>query len=144
VCPHPARTPPAELAFYWALAGSAQAILTPDLTQTFPSFRWISFFLLHLGLIVGAVYLPVRGHLVLRPASIGRAWLATNIYAAVAGFFNWQLGANFGFLVRKPANPSLLDYLGPWPYYLFACEGIALGLFALCYALARCAERGLR
>lgn len=130
-----------ELAFYWAFAGSTQAILTPDLVQAFPSFRWISFFLLHLGLILSAVYLSVRGHLVLCPASIGRAWISTNIYAAIAGLLNWKLGTNFGFLARKPVNPSILDYLGPWPYYIIACEGIALVLFSTSYCCARWAGR---
>ncbi|OGB92996.1 MAG: hypothetical protein A2Z31_07800 [candidate division NC10 bacterium RBG_16_65_8] len=129
-----------ELAFFWGLTGNVQAVLTPDLAQAFPSFRWISFFLLHCGVMLSAVYLAVRGHLVLRPASIRRAWFATNAYAAVAGFLNWQLGANFGFLARKPVNPSILDYLGPWPYYILACEGIALALFALCYGFARVVE----
>lgn len=129
-----------ELTFFWSLAGSTQALLTPDLAHAFPSFRWISFFLLHLGLILSAIYLTVREHLILRPASVGRAWIATNAYAAVAGLLNWQVGANFGFLARKPPNPSLLDYLGPWPYYILACEGIALALFALCYGFARLVE----
>jgi hypothetical integral membrane protein (TIGR02206 family) len=129
-----------ELAFYWALAGSTQALLTPDLAQAFPSFRWISFFLLHIGLILAAVYLSVRGHLVLRPASISRAWIATNTYAAIAGLLNWKLGTNFGFVARKPVNPSILDYLGPWPYYILACEGIALALFSLCHGFARVVE----
>jgi hypothetical integral membrane protein (TIGR02206 family) len=133
-----------ELAFYWALAGSTQALLTPDLIEAFPSFRWISFFLLHGGVVLGAVYFPVRGHLVLRPASVGRAWCATNAYAVVAGILNWQLGANFGFLARKPVNPSILDFLGPWPYYILACAGIALALFGLCYGFARLVERGTR
>jgi hypothetical integral membrane protein (TIGR02206 family) len=129
-----------ELAFFWALAGSVQAVLTPDLAHGFPSVRWISFFVLHGGVVLSAVYLMARGCLVLRPASIARAWLATNVYAAVAGFLNWQFGVNFGFLAQKPTNPSLLDYLGPWPYYIIVCEGIALALFAVCYGFARVVE----
>jgi len=129
-----------ELAFFWGLAASAQAVLTPDLSDGFPSFRWISFFLLHGGVVLSSLYLMVRGYLVLRLASVGRAWLATNAYAVAAGFLNWQLGTNYGFLVRKPVNPSILDYLGPWPYYILACEGIALSLFLLCYVFARLVE----
>jgi hypothetical integral membrane protein (TIGR02206 family) len=129
-----------ELAFFWGLAASTQAVLTPDLSDSFPSFRWISFFLLHGGVVLSSLYLMLRGDLVLRPASVGRAWLATNAYALAAGFLNWQLGTNYGFLARKPVNPSILDYLGPWPYYILSCEGIALALFFLCYGFARLVE----
>ena len=41
------------------------------------------------------------------------------------------LRTNFAFASRPPENPSLIDYLGPWPLYLFAMQGIALVLFLL-------------
>ena len=64
--------------------------------------------------------------------------------AAIAGLLNWQLGTNFGFLARKPVHPSILDYLGPWPYYILVCEGLAPALFGLCYGVARLVEHGTR
>ncbi|MEY4245694.1 MAG: hypothetical protein RLZZ245_3279, partial [Verrucomicrobiota bacterium] len=39
------------------------------------------------------------------------------------------LGSNFAFASRPPDNPSLIDHLGPWPWYLFSLLGIALLLF---------------
>lgn len=131
----------AELAFFWGLAGSSQAILTPDLTEGFPSLTWILFFSGHSGVVLGAVYLLVRGSVRLTSGSVPRVWIVSNLYLALVGIVNWRLGTNFAYLARKPEHPSLLDYLGPWPLYLFWAEGIALGLFFLCYGLGRLAER---
>jgi uncharacterized membrane protein YwaF len=50
--------------------------------------------------------------------------------ATVLGL-NALLGTNYGYLCAKPENPSLLDHLGPWPWYLLSLEGLALALFLL-------------
>ena len=130
-----------ELAFFWGLAGSSQAMLTPDLIRGFPSFDWFSFFLNHSAVVLGAVYLAARGLLALSPASIGRVFLFSNLYVGVIGFVNWQGGTNYGYLARKPESPSLLDYLGPWPYYIFWCEFIGLALLFLCFGFSRMVDR---
>jgi uncharacterized membrane protein YwaF len=44
---------------------------------------------------------------------------------------NAWLGTNFGFTAHKPVNPSLLDHMGPWPYYLLGMQGMAVVLFSL-------------
>lgn len=125
-----------ELAFFWGLAGCLQAILTPDLEEGFFSYPWFSFFFTHSAVVLGALYLLVRGRVEVTPYSPWRVWLFSNFYVLIAGLVNWRLGTNFGYLARKPDQPSLLDYLGPWPYYIFWVELIALGLFFLCYLLA--------
>jgi len=51
-------------------------------------------------------------------------------YAVIVGAFDAISGANYMYLCRKPANPSLLDWFGPWPWYL--CGGAALGLLLFC------------
>ena len=41
------------------------------------------------------------------------------------------LDANYLFLCRKPAAPTLLDWLGPWPVYIAAADALALVAFLL-------------
>ena len=130
-----------ELAICWGLAGSLQAVLTPDLMTGFPTYPWISFFVGHSAVVISAVYLLAQGRMRLSAGSVWRVWAMSNVYALVAGLLNWCLGENFGYLARKPAHPSLLDWLGPWPWYVVGIEVVALGLFGLCVALNRVIDR---
>ena len=46
-----------EIAYFWGIGGTLQAILTPNLRFGFPDLRFISFFVAHSGIIVGIVFL---------------------------------------------------------------------------------------
>jgi hypothetical integral membrane protein (TIGR02206 family) len=131
----------AVLAYFWAFAGSLQAIVTPDLAYGFPHYGWLRFFLSHCGVILSAVYLAVTGRVRPTASSVWWVWLVTNGYAGVAGGVNWAFGTNFGYLARKPLQPSLLDAFGPWPYYILGMEVAALGSFFLYYAPFALARR---
>ena len=41
------------------------------------------------------------------------------------------LGTNYGFTVATPAGGSVLDFLGPWPWYLLWMQVPALALMYL-------------
>jgi len=127
-----------ELAFFWGVAGSLQAVLTPDLQRGFPDYWWVKFFLGHCLVVLSAVYLAATGRVGASHAGVWRAWGWTNAYALTAGAVNWTSGTNYGYLARKPMQPSLLDYFGPWPYYILVMEAAALGSFYLYRGLLRC------
>ena len=66
--------------------------------------------------------------------------LWTNGVAVVAGITSWLSGGNYMFTRAPPPTGSLLDMLGPWPWYLLACEAVALVAFSaltLPFLLAR-------
>jgi uncharacterized membrane protein YwaF len=46
---------------------------------------------------------------------------------------NVAFGTNYMYLLRKPSAPTLLDHLGPWPWYLAGAELVGLLLFLLLY-----------
>ncbi|MGL5020130.1 MAG: TIGR02206 family membrane protein, partial [Luteolibacter sp.] len=53
------------------------------------------------------------------------------VYLTFAMTANRLLGSNFAFASRPPDNPSLIDQLGPWPWYLLSMQGIAVLFFSL-------------
>lgn len=120
-----------ELLWFIALTGTAQALLTPDLGVPFPSYPAVKFFLGHGGTVAAALFLAGIGRLEPRPGAWWRALLVVNAYAAGLLALDVLTGQNYMYLRAPPAVPTLLDRLGPWPWYLASCEAIAAASFFL-------------
>jgi hypothetical integral membrane protein (TIGR02206 family) len=128
---HPALC---ALTYFWGLAATLQALLTPAIGLGFPSWPFITFFIQHFAIVAAALYLPVvEGWRPERPLWRDplRVYGWSVAYLAFALGVNTLLGTNFGFASRPPANPSLIDHLGPWPWYLFSMQAIGVALFLL-------------
>lgn len=120
-----------EWVYFIGISGALQALLTPELFFGFPHFRFLQFFISHMLIIwIGLFYIFVRQF---RPSPRGLVYsfLFINALAALAWIANRMTGGNYMFLAHKPENPSLLDYLGPYPYYIFGLEAIALLCFLI-------------
>jgi hypothetical integral membrane protein (TIGR02206 family) len=115
-----------ELAYFWALAGTLQGLLTPDLAVGLPDLRAIVFFGFHGAVIAGVLYLTFGSKLRPYAASLPRVIVATLGYAAMAALVDWVFNVNFGYLRAKPAQASVLDFLAPWPWYIGELIGIGL------------------
>ena len=122
-----------ELLYYLTLSGTVQALITPRLTETFPHYDYWYYWIAHGGLLVYVIYVTVRQRL--RPTfrGIWRTLLWINVYAVPVYLLNLALGSNYFYLIHKPDTASILDYMGPWPWYIFAAEGLAVVLFFLAY-----------
>ena len=130
-----------ELVYFWAFSASLQAVLTPDLDQTFPDVLYFTYFATHSGAISAAALLVFGEGRTPRRGAVWRVYGATAVVAAVAAVATVVTGGNYMFLRRKPVHGSLLDVMGPWPVYIVA--GAALGL-VLFLALARLGGLGRR
>jgi len=126
-----------ELVYFWALTASLQAVLTPDLGQTFPSIFYFTYFATHAGAVVAACLLVFGRRLLPRPRAEWRVFALTVVFAALAEAGNLLTGGNYMFLREKPSSGSLLDLMGPWPWYILGAAALALAMFLALQALAR-------
>ncbi len=122
-----------ELAYLWGLSGTFQAVLTPDLTETFPNPFFIGFFVDHCGIIVSVLFLTWGLAMRPKPGAVWRAWAWSQVYGLCAGTVDYLFGANYGYLRAKTAHHSLLDYLGPWPWYILTLEAMTVVFFTVFY-----------
>jgi hypothetical integral membrane protein (TIGR02206 family) len=120
-----------ELLYFWALAGSTLAMVTPEVFWAFPDWRFVVFFLMHGLTVIAAVVLTFGFGCRPRPGAAWRAFGITLAYAACVAALNRLLDANFLYLRAKPVTPTLLDRFGPWPWYLVVSAAIGLVLFHL-------------
>jgi hypothetical integral membrane protein (TIGR02206 family) len=120
-----------ELAYFWGLTASLQAVLTPDLDSTTPSLFVVTYFVTHCGAVVAAVFLAWGRGLVPRRRAVRRVFLATVAFAMVAGLGDLLTGGNYMFLREKPEAASLLDLMGPWPWYILSGAVLAIAMFAV-------------
>ena len=107
-----------ELAYFWGLAGTLQGLLTPDLNHDFPNPVFLIFFTIHGAIVATALLLPLGLGWKPRPKATLRVFIWVLVYTAGALIINAIMGSNFGFLTHKPENASLLDIMGPWPWYI--------------------------
>jgi hypothetical integral membrane protein (TIGR02206 family) len=131
-----------DILLFTGLLGASQALLTPYLNFGFPHFRFFHFFAVHAFLMIVPLYFTwVKGY---KPTiySVGKTMLFLNLLIPlVLGVNNWT-GGNYLYLSHKPASASLLDVLGPYPWYIFSLEGLALVLSLFIWLLLREKEIG--
>jgi hypothetical integral membrane protein (TIGR02206 family) len=131
-----------ELTYFWGLAGTLQAVVTPDLTVGFPHLEFFEFVIGHLAIVIAALFLVVGLRLHPRPGSVPRVFAITLAYTAFVGGFDWITGSNYMYLAAVPDHTSLLSVLGPWPWYICSAAGIALVLLLGLDAPFRPARQG--
>jgi hypothetical integral membrane protein (TIGR02206 family) len=123
-----------EFSYFLGIAGALQALLTPDVgIYGFPHFRFFQTMISHGTIILSAIYMTfVEGY---RPTwkSVIRVMVWMNVYMVAIGIVNWLIGSNYLFIAHKPETASLIDVLGPWPWYILSLEGIGLVLCLLLY-----------
>ena len=118
------------LTYYWGLTLSLQALVQPTLDEAFPDPNFFAFWGKHVLLVWGAVYAT----LTLRQGPDWRGYLQavawTFGWLAVAMSVNGLLDTNYGYFNGKP-DGTILDYLGPWPWYVLAEVAIVVVAWAL-------------
>jgi len=134
-----------EFLYFLGIGAATQALLTPDAgIYGFPHFRFFQSIISHGSIVTSAVYMTVvEGY---RPywVSVRRVFVGVNIYMAAVGLVNILIGSNYLFIAHKPDTPSLIDVLGPWPWYIVSFEVIGICLSFLLYLPFFWRDRAMR
>ena len=119
-----------EIAWFWGLAGTANALITPQLEVGFPEYRFFQYFITHGGIVAGALF--ATWGLGMRPTgvSVFRAFVLLHVLCVVAFSVNLALGSNYMFLMAPPVTQSPF-FFAPWPWYIPILDAFALVLFGL-------------
>jgi hypothetical integral membrane protein (TIGR02206 family) len=123
-----------ELAYFWALAGTMQGLITPDVNFGFPEAQFVVFLLGHGAIIAAVVYLIFGSGMRPYPISMLRVAGWTILYAAAASLVDWLLGVNYGFFRAKPNHATFYDLLPAWPVYIPLTIAIGIAAIVVLYA----------
>jgi len=123
-----------EVAYFWGIGGTLQAILTPDLKFAFPHIRFLTFFITHSGIVVAIAFLMIVKGFRPRWISIARTFAWSELYFALTIHVDLLTGENYGYLIRKPGAGSLLDALSDQPVvYILQMHLLALIFYLVLY-----------
>lgn len=112
--------------YFWSFALCTQAMITPSLVDPPSSHVFWSFWFLHGFVMLTAIYDIVVYGFRPRWRDYRAACIAAIAYVALVLPVNLALGANYGFVGKsKPLNPSIVDFLGPWPERLLFIAPLA-------------------
>ncbi|MCM3595962.1 TIGR02206 family membrane protein [Metabacillus idriensis] len=131
-----------QFLYFAGIASSIQAILTPDLGPfSFPHFQYVVFFLSHGGVILACLFMILAYHFLPSWRSLWISVLIVNVYAGCIYLFNKIIGSNYLYIMKKPENASLLDFLGNWPWYLLWMEAFMIASFLFLYGCIKLKEQ---
>lgn len=123
-----------EFVYFLGIGGALQGVITPAIgDHGFPHFLFFQAIIAHGAVVTAGIYMAVvQGY---RPTwqSFKRVIIIGNIYMVFVAIIDWAIGANYMFLAQKPDSTSLMDALGPHPWYILSLEGIALLVMLLLY-----------
>ncbi|HEX4640186.1 MAG TPA: TIGR02206 family membrane protein [Chthoniobacterales bacterium] len=123
-----------EVAYFWGIGGTLQAILTPDLKYAFPDVHFLTFFIAHSGIVVAIAFMMIVKKYRPHWFSIIRVFAWSELYFVVAITVDLLTGENYGYLLHKPASASLLDVLSSERVvYILQMHLLALVFYVVLY-----------
>lgn len=121
-----------EIFFFLVIAGTLQSLITPD-EYNYLNFKFFRYWYIHAGLVTFMFFATFIYKLRPTLKSVGKAFLAMQIYMLLMFVVNYFLGSNYFYTNRKPNAATLLDFFGDWPQYIFVVELIVIPYFLLIY-----------
>ncbi len=121
-----------ELSYCLGIGSGLMAFLTPDL-GSYGLWHFVAVQTLfgHGLLVTLTFYMSIVERY--RPTwlSIVKTFIYGITALLISYLINLGLGSNYMFTMHKPASASLLDVLGPYPWYLLSMAGVGLVIMVL-------------
>ena len=118
-----------EVVYFFSMAGTVQGLITPRLFAAYPHYLFYEYFITHIGIVLATLVLIFRYQWVVTWLSLWRAFLWLQVIAMFNLVFDFTFEVNYMFMRNLPKVPSIIDYFGQWPWYIFTCEVFGLASF---------------
>jgi len=123
-----------EFSYFLGIGAAMQALLTPDAgIYGFPHFRFFQTLTAHGLIVFSAIYMTAVEKFRPYPKSLLRVFIGMNLYIALIYVVNSIIGSNYLYIMGKPAAASLIDILGPWPWYILSMEAVGVTICLVLY-----------
>lgn len=123
-----------DFVYFLGVGGALQALVTSNVgIYGFPHLYFVTSMLLHGGIITTGIYFTVVEGF--RPTWRTLLRVAGYMFAYTVVIFglNLLIGSNYLFIGHRPEFPSLIDELGPWPWYVLSLVGVGLASLVILY-----------
>jgi hypothetical integral membrane protein (TIGR02206 family) len=123
-----------DFVYFLGVGGAIQALVTSNVgIYGFPHLYFVTSMVLHGGIITTGLYFTVVEGF--RPTWRTLMRVAGYMFAYTVVIFglNLLIGSNYLFIARRPEFPSLIDELGPWPWYVLSLVGVGLASLVILY-----------
>ena len=121
------------LIYFFGIAGSLQAVLTPEAAFDFPHLRFLNTMISHGQLVIAGFWVVFVERFRPTRRDVVASLAVLNVYALFVYAINVSIGANYLYVVNKPATVSLLDYFPDWPWYILILEVLVAVILTLMY-----------
>jgi hypothetical integral membrane protein (TIGR02206 family) len=91
----------------------------------------MQYFIAHGAIVAAALFLVIGLRIAPRPGAVARVFGLTLGLLVLDAVINLLTDGNYLYLRHTPGAHSLLDMLGPWPWYIVGAAALALVLFAI-------------
>ncbi|HYH97316.1 TIGR02206 family membrane protein [Hyalangium sp.] len=123
-----------DFVYFLGVGGALQALVTSNVgIYGFPHLYFLTSMVIHGAIITTGIYFTVVEGF--RPTwrTLWRVAGCMLAYTGVIFGLNLLIGSNYLFIARRPDFPSLIDELGPWPWYVLSLIGVGLASLFILY-----------
>ena len=125
------RTSLVELTYFWGLGGTVQALITPELFNHFPSYFYFQYYINHGGIVLAALFLVAGVGMVPERGAVVRVISITAAYTLMVAGVDHLTGGDYLYLAEPPPTFSLLNLMGPWPWYVAGMVVLGIAVIVL-------------